>query len=141
MRSARRSSACIPLPPTEAHDHLADESPEYPSVRAWHWVNSDGKIVASSDRRAIDLDISDRRTSGSLRDGGQSWTISDMLTDRVTGEPTFVIARRVADEDGTLRGVVSATVDIGKLGTHLLATHREEEGFIRRFRQPRGAGV
>ena len=82
-----------PFSADRAHDHLVANAPEFPSVRAWHWINSDGKIIASSDRRAINLDVSDRPHFRSLRDGKfQSWSISDMLTDRVTGEPTFVIA-------------------------------------------------
>ncbi len=113
--------------PEQANEFLAANAHDYSFVRAWHWVNPEGKIVASSDSRAVNLSIADRSYFREVRDG-QAWAVSDVLTERVTGAPDFVVACRIADTKGQLSGVVTATVEPGEFGTHLVELHRAEQG-------------
>ena len=92
--------------------------------------------TARSSNRAISArsaDIADTSCFQKLREKqSESWTISDEWTDNVSGKPTFVIASRIVNKDA-LQGVLSATIDIGDLGAHLLSTHRQQEGVISVF--------
>jgi PAS domain S-box-containing protein len=123
-----------PYTADQAHEYLVKNDLKYPSAYAWSWVDPEGKIIESSDRRAIGRNIADTSYFQKLRGKqSQSWTIGDERTDDVSGKPAFAIASKIVDKDGTLQGVVSATIDISKLGTHLLSTHRQDEGVISVF--------
>lgn len=114
----------------QANALLDDNTHEYPGVRAWHWVNPKGTIIASSDRRAIGLDISDRAHFRSVTNAGQPWTISDLLTDRTTGERVFYVASSVKDKHGKLLGVVTATIDPKLFNSQLVSLRHDVEGAI-----------
>jgi PAS domain S-box-containing protein len=105
----RALSGPHPYTTEQANQLLIENTREYPAVRAWHWVNPSGKIVASSDRRAIGLDISDRDHFKKVR-GGEPWTISDLLEDQITGDHAFYVARRIDGKRGEFLGAVTATV-------------------------------
>ena len=111
----------------EANAMLADNRRELPVVHAWHWVNPDGKIAASSDPRALGVDISDREYFRKARDTG-TWAISGLLTDRTTGEHAFLVAHPVHDKKGKLLGVVTASVDSDQFNADLVANCQIHEG-------------
>lgn len=117
----------------EANEYLAENAREYPGVRAWHWANPNGVIVASSDRRAIGLDISDRVHFQKAAIDRQSWTVSDLLTDRTTGNCAFYIACRIADKQEKLLGVVTATIDPNQFNSQLAALRHGVGGAIAIF--------
>jgi PAS domain S-box-containing protein len=94
---------------------LTSAGRDYPSIRSWSWVNPEGQITASSDAKAIGLNVSDRSYFQDLRDG-RPWAVSNLLTDRLTGAPIFVIASRVDDRKGSLAGAVIAVAEVGALG-------------------------
>ena len=61
------------------------------------------------------MKVGDRAYFRELR-GGRPWTVSNLLTDRVTGAPIFIIASRIDDQKGSLVGVVVAVAEVGDLG-------------------------
>jgi PAS domain S-box-containing protein len=115
-----------PFNAEQAHSLLVVNEREYPSGCAWHWVNAEGKIIASNDQQAVNRNIADMECFKTVRDG-ELWAISNVLTDAVSGKPVFAVARRVVDKGGALRGVILVTVRVDNLGEYLLATHRDEE--------------
>ena len=121
-----------PYTTAQANEFLKVNRREYSSILAWNWIDADGKVIASSDSRAIDLNVADRTYFQKVR-AGKSWAISDILVERASGAPTFVIARRIADTQGVLRGVVSATIEVGGFGAPLIAEHRGEKGAVAIF--------
>lgn len=94
----------------------------YFAVRYWNWIHPDGKVTASSDPRAIGLEIGDREYFRELR-AGRPWTISNLLIDRITGNPMFIIVTRVDDANGQMQGAVAAVVDIASLSRRAVALY------------------
>ena len=121
-----------PYTPAQATAYLTANVREYRSVRTWNWLDPEGKVIASSNPRAVNLNLADRAYFQQLR-GGQPWAISDLLTERANGISIFVIARRVNDEKGKLFGVVSAVVEPSEFGTHVSELHRGGPGAVSIF--------
>ena len=99
-------------------NHLLMESAnEYECLRSFSFISPEGKILSSSDPRAIGLDISDRLY---LRQAIISETaISDLLVSKVDGGLIISIARRVRNPDGSLKGIILATVNPAALPLEL----------------------
>ena len=123
----QKLSTLHPYTNNAASEYLAENCRQLPVVRAWHWVNPDGKIIASSDSRAIGLDISDRDHFRRARNAG-ALAISSLLKDRTTGERAFFIARAVRDKTGNLLGVVTASVNSDQFNADLVAECEIHEG-------------
>jgi PAS domain S-box-containing protein len=125
----RKLSTIPPYTNKEANDYLADNCRELPVVRAWHWVNPGGKIIASSDPRAIGLDISDQEHFRKARNT-KTWAISNLLTDRIAGARAFFVARPVRDNKGNLLGVATASINADEFNADLAAECEIEEGTV-----------
>ncbi len=104
-----------PLTTAQAQQLLQSSAKEYPSVREFVWVSPQGRIVASSDPRAIGTGVSDRPYFQQIA-AGKSEVVSDLFIGRVSGEPTFTIARAIRDGSGNLQGIAAAAVDPLRLG-------------------------
>jgi PAS domain S-box-containing protein len=113
----------------QANELLAKNTREYPAVHAWHWVNLQGRIIASSDPRTIGLDISDREHFRNVREG-QPWAISDLVADRITGKRAFYVARRIEDKRGKLLGIMTATVPPDAFNADFEGLRRGGEGTV-----------
>ena len=100
---------------TDRNRFLTDSGRDYSTIHSWSWADPEGTVIASSDPKAIGLKIGDRDYFRELR-GGRPWTLSNLLTDRISGVPIFIIASRVDDPKGSLVGVVVAVADVGDLG-------------------------
>ena len=123
-----------PYTTEQANQLLLANAREYPAVRAWHWTNPNGKIIASSDPRAIGLDISDRDHFRKVRkNDNPPWTISDFITDRTTGDRAFYVACRIDDKQGKLFGVVTATIEPDEFNAELAALRRGGKGIVAVF--------
>lgn len=122
-------SGIHPYTKEEASAKLAENCREFPVVRAWHWVNPGGKIIASSDPRYIGLDVSDQEHFRKARDTGK-WAISNLLTDRISGAPAFFVARPVHDKKGKPLFVVIALIDAHEFNADLVAECEIQEGTI-----------
>jgi signal transduction histidine kinase len=111
-----------PYTTKEANDFLAASGKGYSAIRSWSWATPDGRIIASSQSAMVGLDVGDRTYFQAIR-GGRPWLVSDLLADKVGGDPMFVIATRVERENGRLVGVAIASVNVTDLGNRAVALY------------------
>jgi signal transduction histidine kinase len=104
-----------PLAPEQANRLLLDSALGYPSVRYYSWLNPDGRVLYSALSEAVGTDLSDRPYFQQIAQGGE-WVVSNLLIGKVTGQPTFAVARGIRSPSGTLLGIVVATADPTQLG-------------------------
>lgn len=104
-----------PLPATQAEQILSESIRGYPSLRYYNWVDPFGRVLVSTLPGAAGTDISDRSYFQRIA-RGKEWEVSNLLVGKVTGEPTFAVARGMRDKSGSLLGVVVALVNPEKLG-------------------------
>lgn len=116
-----------PYTSKQAHEYLVRNDLEYPAVHSWNWVAPDGKIIESSNHQAVNRSVADRDYFRKLAEGRRLWVISDLLTDRVSGKLSCVVASRV-EENGKTVNVVSAVVNIDKLGRTFWRRIRSRSG-------------
>lgn len=102
----------------EQNQYLANSVQQFDDIRDYAWVDPQGRIVASSLPEAVGMDVRDRAYFQEIS-GGQSWAVNDIIQDRVTGKPIFIIARGIRDDGGNLQGIVVAVIDTGTLGNVL----------------------
>lgn len=90
----------------EVAERVVEERDVYLSINL---INAEGDYVATSDRGSEGISVKDR---GYFRRAMAGETvISEVITDRATGKPAFVVAAPVR-EDGEIVGVVSGVVDL-----------------------------
>lgn len=116
------------LSTTEINQFLWANAQEYPAIRDFHWVDSQGRVVASSSPITLGLDLSDRPFIREIQ-AGREQVLSDLLQVRPTGEASFIIARGIRDEGGRLQGIVVAAVEPQRLD-EVLAIPRAGQGAI-----------
>jgi len=121
--------ALLPYEPDQANDFLVRNVSEYHAVRSFHWTDPGGKVIASSDPRAIGLDLSDREYFKRIA-GGAEWAMSDLIVGRASGQPAIIVARGMRDASGALVGVAMASIDPSMLGEHVMPVDRPERGVI-----------
>ena len=115
QEAALGSAFTLPLTPDQQRTFLETSAREYPSVREFEWVSPQGQVIASSEAEAAGRQVSDRQYYQKIV-GGESEVVSDLFVSRVTGEPTFTIARGIRGDTGALQGIVVAEVDPSRLG-------------------------
>ena len=119
------------------NEFLDQNRAEYTSIRAIHWIGAEGLTLASSDPRAVGVDLRDRgyfkELAGARPDSPKDWSVSDLVTGRSSGEPTIVIARAIYSPDGQLQGIVSASIDPAKLGEGTISVQPAEQGAVAVF--------
>jgi signal transduction histidine kinase len=121
----------IPYSSAQANQFLVKTTSESPAVFSWRWLSPEGKVIAATESPAIGREISDRVYFHEVI-GGKPWTLSELIKDRLTGKPTFVVARRIESE-GKLRGVVTASVDIHRMAEALLPFRHVEDASLTIF--------
>jgi PAS domain S-box-containing protein len=124
-------TALQPYKPGQANQFLTESASEYDAVRSFNWTDAKGRVIASSDPRAIGIDVGDRQYFADIV-GGRDWSISDIVIGRASGEPTVVIARAVRARD-SLAGVVFADVDPSRLGGLFAARNRPARSTVLLF--------
>ncbi len=117
-----------PQPDEQANQLFVASAREYPSIRYYGWASPQGRVLASNQPEAMGLDVGDRSYFREIVEGREQ-AVSDLLTERLTGDPAFVIARGLRDDRGLLKGVVIAVVDPRRLGP-TLAMERPRQGAI-----------
>jgi signal transduction histidine kinase len=115
-------------PGGHANDLLAADARAYPAVQRFGWVDPQGRVVASSDPKAIGLSQSDQPYFRQIAQG-QEWVVSDLYQSEMGGAPVFAIARGIRDGNGRFEGVVVAVVDPDHLGS-VLNLDRAGEGGV-----------
>jgi PAS domain S-box-containing protein len=117
--------------PGEMEPFLRPSAAEYPALNAFLFVDLQGRITASSDRRLVGIDVKDRRY---FQEASRTkrYFLSDLLEGRADPNPIFVVARGVYKNDNLL-GVIAASVDPGRLGAATLKVPRSGQAGISFF--------
>lgn len=111
-----------------ANKLFAESAKEYPSILHYSWVSPSGQLLYTSTRERLGLNVADRPHIGEIL-RGKEWAISDLMPDKVNGDPIFAVSRGIRDERGNLLGIVGAVIDPKKLD-HALKVEREGDGAI-----------
>ena len=124
--------ALAPYEAEQANDFLARNVGEYSAIVSFDWMTPEGRIISSSEKRTIGLEVGDRDYFREIL-AGKEYVVSDLLISRSTHQEIFVVARGVRDSSGKLLGVAAAAVDPRKLGNNVIPTDRPEKGTILLF--------
>ena len=90
-----------------------------PYIRDLLFSDAAGRLrLATRAFPAPGVDLGDRPAFAAARDGATGLVIGDPIVGRVTGRPSFLIARRLGDADGHFRGMAAATADLDYFGTY-----------------------
>lgn len=101
---------------------------QYPAILDMGWISPQGRVVFSSQRHTVGLDISDRSYFREIS-AGKEWVVSDLLLSLIAAQPIFTISRGVRDAKGTLQGIVVSVILPDRL-REILAIERAGEGAI-----------
>ena len=101
---------------------------EQPAVYDMYWLDSAGVVQASSNPRAPGVQLNDRAYFQMIVQG-REWVVSEVLQERVSGRPSFVIARGIRGQGNVLRGIVVGIVDPQQLGD-ALRVERSQQGAV-----------
>lgn len=108
---------------------LVSNAKQYAPVRAFHWVNLQGRVINSSEPKHMGLDVSWRPHF--LRAlASDNWIIADLVPSIVDGVPIFMVDRAIRDETGQPLGVVAAIVDPLVLEREIFGIVREPVGSV-----------
>jgi PAS domain S-box-containing protein len=116
-----------PITPEKATTYLKTSVEDYQSVRSFAWVDPAGKVVLSSEKGAIGLDVSQREYVKKIK-GGAEWAVSDLLVPLTGGDMSFIIARGIYDDLKQLRGIMIAVIEPGAIPELAFTVKRFEEG-------------
>ena len=84
-----------------------------PYIRDLLFADAAGRLrLATMAFPAPEATMGDRPAFAAVRDGASGLVIGDPIVGRVTGKPSFLVARRLVDADGHFRGMASATADL-----------------------------
>lgn len=95
----------------------------FPTLRSMSWVGPHGRIHWSSRPELEGRDVGELTFIREIR-AGAPWAISDRYPSIRDELPVFAIARAVRGADGSLTGIVYATVDPKGLGDSVLSFAR-----------------
>ncbi len=100
-------------------DELRSTSDALPYIRDLYLVDTAGRLrLATLAFPTPDVGLSDLTTLGLARDGAGGLLIGDPILGKLTGKPSFLIARRLVDAGGTFRGLAAATADLDYFVTY-----------------------
>jgi signal transduction histidine kinase/DNA-binding XRE family transcriptional regulator len=89
---------------------LSASEEQYESVRAVHWANDAGTVIASSDPNSVGTSVASYGFFRAL-EGGQDRVVSDLMPSWVVaGRSIFVIGQRIQGPAGESLGVLLAAV-------------------------------
>jgi diguanylate cyclase (GGDEF)-like protein len=121
-----RSYAKMPMDATACNQYLTVLTGDVPWIRGLAIAGKDGRIACTTEQGVLGLNVSDRPYfTTTLRSG--DFTLSDYLVTRAHQVPGLVAASPVVADDGSVRGVALATINLQWLG-ELLKTAAERSG-------------
>ena len=126
LQVVSRVYARIPLDTSGCNQYIADLAANIPWIRDLSVATTDGRIKCSTEPLAIGLDVSDRphfRNALNSREFG----LSDYLINRLNHLPSLVAAFPVIKDDGVLKGVALAVINLQWIGD-LAATAAQHSG-------------
>lgn len=92
------------------HDYIASIDRLVPGVRGLALADEHGKIIESSPKTSIGVDVSKTAYFDEIR-SGKDWAVSDLLVSDVFSEPTVVISTGIRDRAGKLLGVAFSGIE------------------------------
>jgi len=105
---------------------LASTVSHYEGISNISWTSPSGRVLASSEPKAIRGYFGDRPYFHEVA-GGRDWAISALLPQgRITGRPVFIVATGIRDKRGQLLGVMIFGIEPTRLGDVLLTQRRTE---------------
>jgi len=124
------------LPPERLDQALAIRSAGIPQIRRLLIIDANGNLrYGSRESPTPSLNVADRSYFAAQRDGaGAGLFMSEPLLTRSEGRAAVVLSRRLADEDGSFLGVVTATVDLDDLNQFYRAVNVGVAGGIQLLR-------
>ncbi len=99
-----------PVPASEEQKVLVDSAKGYASILSYSWVDPQGRVVASSDPKTVDVNLGNEPYFQAVV-GGKQTVVSDLFSWVTNDQIVFAIARGFQDSNGRLLGVVVALVD------------------------------
>lgn len=124
------ATASPPLSPPDFTKLLDASAKDAAAVRAFSWLNPQGRVLASSNPDVIGMDLSDRPYFKEFL-SGKGWVITDLLPSKLKreqGEPLFGIIRSIRDDKGNLLGLVVASIVPNSLGKILDIERTKDAG-------------
>jgi PAS domain S-box-containing protein len=113
----------------QAQTFMVASGRQYPPVRAFHWVDPQGRVINSSNAKYLDLHIVDRpHFQQGLR--ADSCVLADLISSFVDGVPVFMLDRCIRDPQGAPLGVVVAIIDPAALEKEILKIGRAPGGRV-----------
>ncbi|MHB9108214.1 MAG: ATP-binding protein [Armatimonadota bacterium] len=107
--------ASLDLPAAERNVLLAKIARENPTWRGIYWADPSGVIRAASRPELIGRSVRDQGLFQTIAGGRESWAMSGLLRDRITGEPSFVVAQGIRNRENRLLGACMVQVDPRRL--------------------------
>ena len=100
-------------------NELHTTSEALPYIRDLLLADAEGRLrLATMAFPTPEASMEDRPAFLAAREGADGLIVGAPIVGRITGKPSFLIARRLADAGGGFRGIVSATADLDYLQTY-----------------------
>jgi diguanylate cyclase (GGDEF)-like protein len=126
LQIVSRIYAKAPLEPAACNHDMADLTSHIPWIRDVSIASPDGRIKCSTEPLAIGLNVSDRpHFQNALH--SREFALSDYLINRVNEAPSLVATYPVIADDGSVKGVVLAVINLQWIGD-LAATAAQRAG-------------
>lgn len=110
---------------------LALYSGRFPEIAGFRIIDAAGNLLGASGASQQPVNFSDRSYFRALAAGsGQALYFSEVMTDKLSGQPLLVVALPVRDAFGGLLGVVLAPLDLGYLGQMFDAINVGAKGVV-----------
>ena len=116
-------------PSAESNRLLAASADQYRALRAIHWVDDSGVVVASSDPNSVGSSVASYDFYKRL-EGGEDLVASDLMPSWITGRPIFIVGRRIKDLSGRSMGMLLSVVYPDIFGQQALSVRLDPTDFI-----------
>jgi diguanylate cyclase (GGDEF)-like protein len=126
LQLVSRVYAKVPLDSSSCNQYMTDLTTNLPWIRDLSVAAPDGRIKCSTEPLAVGLNVSDRpHFQAALI--SREFALSDYLINRLNQVPSLVATFPVASDDGSVKGVVMAVINLQWIGD-LAATAAEHSG-------------
>lgn len=99
------------------------------NINAINYADSNGIVIYSSSSLNNDIDISDRKHFQELKNNENLLiSFSDVITSRITGKESLVLARAIRDENKDLLGIITAVINIDSINETLASIDLGKNG-------------
>ncbi len=126
LQVVARVYARMPVDQADCNQTLADLTSNIPWLRGLNVAGPDGRIKCATDPRGIGLSAADRPYFQNALHS-RDFALSDYLISRVHQTPGLIATFPAVDDDGSLKGVVLASINLQWIGD-LAATAVQRSG-------------